>query len=353
MGPMTTGHHEIEVRKDRFVYTLQGAFDEPCVQALRRAVEVQDQSRRYVLVDMRQLRHCSRGARRALVDVHRQWANRAQRVVYLASEGRMRGLSLWIVHMAGDEYAKAVGSDKQAEIWLTGSDGRQEQAFAKLGLQFPAKPPVRSARLGLGGKLAARALAQLNRYFIGEPLEWLDELIRMHGVSGTFKCLSAVQKAMDHVSGRYGDLNAQTMFGLSSMWNGCRSCSRGHILAANIIYYEATERLFPLYEEDALVWQRMTDAEMMADICQRMCGADDLVELRQLIEHYFDFKTGTLSADSPHREAFVELDAMWTVLNECSITDAFRNDFRLPRMPKLHRKRSVIAAYRKARGKTP
>ena len=49
----------------------------------------------------------------------------------------MRGLSLWIAHMAGDEYARSVGSDDQAESWLGDTVGRQEQAF------WPSAPEVR------------------------------------------------------------------------------------------------------------------------------------------------------------------------------------------------------------------
>lgn len=345
-----TGSHQLDIREDRYVYTLTGAFDETCVSALKETIDAQDRSRRYVLVDLRALKRCSRSARRALVEVHRKWAHDAQRVVYLAKEGRMRGLSLWIVHMAGDEYAKAVGSDHQAETWLGDNVGRQERAYLTLKAQPPARAPVRAEKMGVGQTLAARAMVWMNRFAVGEPLEWTAEIIRVNGLGGLKKWVDTVGAAIDELSGTHGDLYAQTLFGLSAMWNGCRSCSRGHILAANILYYEATETLFPLYEGDVLGWLRMSDRDMMATVRASMREREDLSELFQLIDGYFEYRSGDLPDDAPRRALYAQLDAVWTLVNECSIVAEFEDNIRTPHMPKLYRKRAAVAAYHKARG---
>ena len=345
---MTAIRHACELTTDRYIWTLSGSFDVEDAAKLCQAIEERPETRDFIVVDMRSLERCSRPARRMLVMAHRLWAERAHKIAYLASEARIRGLSLWIMHMAGDENAKAVGTDVQLEAWLRDDLGRQGRAFRALDAEPPERTPARLEKLGLGQRLVARAMVWGMRFAVGEPDEWAAEIVRVHGVSGIKYWSDTVQRATDRMSGIYGDLHAQTLFGLSSMWNGCRSCSRGHILSAAILYYEATQRLFPLVANDVLAWQKLDDRVAAAQVLARFDGHEDLAELRALLIRYFRFRADELSSKSEDAQLFTQIDAIWTLVNECSIVARFTDDIGTPRMPKLYRKRRVIAAYHKA-----
>lgn len=348
---MDSANHRIEINDDRHVYALMGTLDINAVDALRRSISPDHTPCRHLVVDLRELQHCTREARRALVDVHRVWSKNAHRIAYLATEPRIRGLSLWIMHMAGDDEAKAVGSEASLKQWLESDKGRQAGAFATLGIKRPPPFTARRETLGLTQRAVSRAFVWMAKFSVGEPLEWVSEIIRVHGVAGLMRWTKTLQKALDRLSNHYGDLYAQTLFGLSAMWNGCRSCSRGHLLSANMLYFEATKKLFPLPDTLALTWQHMNDSEAIVDILDRLEGIDDLDELRTLIAQYYELRQGTLSQEeSAEIEYLREVDALWTLFNECSIVQPLEPTV-TPRMPKHYRKRDVLAAYKAARAK--
>ena len=94
------GHYALEIQDDRSVYTISGDLDPLVTKALWRSVLRDFTACERLLVDLRKMRGCHHDARPTLLEIHRIWAERAQHVAYLATDPKIRGLSLWLVRAA-------------------------------------------------------------------------------------------------------------------------------------------------------------------------------------------------------------------------------------------------------------
>ena len=80
-----------------------------------------------VLWDLRGVRRCDIGARRAMQKLQSEIASKQVRSAYVASRPRIRGVALWIVHTSGDKLARPFANHEQATDWLDTSRGRIEE----------------------------------------------------------------------------------------------------------------------------------------------------------------------------------------------------------------------------------
>ncbi len=82
--------------------------------------------RQQVLWDMRGVRRCDLGGRRALRRIQHAIKAKRYRTAYLASRPRIRGVALWVAHTSGDELARPFAKHEFAMDWLELSIGRVE-----------------------------------------------------------------------------------------------------------------------------------------------------------------------------------------------------------------------------------
>lgn len=81
-----------------------------------------------VLIDIRRLTGYDPQLRALLLELQRQILSKGGRAVYVADRPRLRGLALWVIHMAEDPTAKIVGNVAAAIEWLRVEDLRMDDA---------------------------------------------------------------------------------------------------------------------------------------------------------------------------------------------------------------------------------
>lgn len=81
-----------------------------------------------VLISLVGTTNCALEARPVLAHMQKELAPRARRTAYVDERPLMRGMALWVMHLAADGNAKAVSTEAQAEQWLQGHDDRSQAA---------------------------------------------------------------------------------------------------------------------------------------------------------------------------------------------------------------------------------
>jgi hypothetical protein len=112
-------------------------------------------ARPLVLIDMREVTGCDIAARTALIRVQSYLRTRAARTAYLADQPRLRGLALWVAHLAGDAGAKAVPTQSAADAWLGRTEGRVVDARIRMDALHGGHAPVTSGIAGAALRFAA------------------------------------------------------------------------------------------------------------------------------------------------------------------------------------------------------
>lgn len=117
------------------VVTLSGRLDvsggEEFEQDFSSQLGAAERDPNTVLFDLSDLRHCTLQARTILLTIQEQLAAKGCRTAYLATRPRLRGLALWIVHLARDANARVVLNESQAEDWLEASSERVQDAIRR------------------------------------------------------------------------------------------------------------------------------------------------------------------------------------------------------------------------------
>ncbi len=71
-----------------------------------------------ILFDLSGVERCDIAARQEMVAIQRFIATRGSRTAYLASRPRIRGITLWIVHVSQDGNARPIVTLDEAKDWL-------------------------------------------------------------------------------------------------------------------------------------------------------------------------------------------------------------------------------------------
>src|SRR5262249_35192900 len=145
-----------------------------------------------------------------------------------------------------------------------------------------------------------------------------------------------------------GERDAQVVFSLSAMWYGCRFCSVGHMLAANLVHLRDTGLLFPIDEADVLVLRQQTDAEMRAWLAERLSAAE-LVVLQRRLERLSALSDGAKPV-SAEDDAIAAALALWAVITECSVLFELPVE-RIPPLSAIAKDKALLDRYRKMRGR--
>ena len=83
-------------------------------------------------IDLRQMTSCSLEARGTLVRLHQRLVSITDRRAYLAASPVIRGVAVWVLHVAPDRHGKVVLNNAAAVRWLTAPMDRNAQAEASL-----------------------------------------------------------------------------------------------------------------------------------------------------------------------------------------------------------------------------
>lgn len=333
--------------------TLRGHLDPASVAALRAGVlDWEPPPDLPLVVDLGAVTGYDPDARAALVDVHRLIAGKIGRHVYLARSARIRGLSLWVLHMAGDLDGRPVGSDNQALAWLGETRNRLDNAFTTVLGEGRTPPRARHGappRLTLAERVGAQSISWLVRITQGYWPAFTRELVRTYGLDGMRQWGEVVETTAKGLTERFGDENAQVVIGMSAVWNGCAYCTVGHLYAANILYFRRTGRLFPIDEREVPRWHTLTDERLEASTLERLAD-DEFKDLHRILSRQFQLRReGPAAVEDDDDRLIIGANAAWDLVNECSILVESGH------IPPLHsaaaRARGVQRAYAQKRGR--
>jgi hypothetical protein len=341
--------HALDIREDRSIYTLSGDYDARAANALWRSVHLEFAPCERLVVDLRRLRNCHHEARKVLVEVHRIWAERARHVAYLSTDPRWCGLSLWIMRAAGDSSGKTLGSEAQLEEWVGRGSARPAPGARVLG-----EPDRSVAPKPTPGTLEWSGIQPVHwamQIILGLRPPWFDDMVRMHGFPGLKRWSGAIQRAVDGLVERHGELDAHVLLGTAAFWSGCNYCASGHLLAASLLYFESTRSLLPIGEDDPLRWRKATKDDVLIEMEERLSGVD-LDALAEMVALHGRIKLGRVIPDgnNPTTRAIGQAENAWAMINVCPRA---QENTRVPALhPRLVRDRQLLEAYRQARRET-
>jgi len=119
---------DVRLRGSRIRVDLYGSLDESTARELEQELiktsEPLPPRSFEVMISLMGATHCALEARPVLARMQKELAHRARRTAYIDERPFMRGMALWVMHLAGDGNAKAVSTQEQAESWLQGSADR-------------------------------------------------------------------------------------------------------------------------------------------------------------------------------------------------------------------------------------
>lgn len=352
---MTEQRFEILDDRDPATIALAGHIDLPLIARLREAVDAwKPAAAPGLIVDLREAEDFDPDARLALVDVHKALAAKAGRVAYLARSSRLRGMSLWVMHMASDVSARAVGSMAQAESWLAGDKGRLEVSFSKVGVD--SVPPralrgIGEGKLSFAERLGSTAIGWISQITVGYWPKFTREMVRTYGLDGVERWGRAVEHTINTLSERYGDETAQGVIATAAVWNGCSYCTTGHLYAVNLLYFKRTGELFPIDEREVPRWYTLTDDRLVDRIVGRL-EDEQFADLARLIRRQYRMRIEGERLTPTDDDQYIQLaNAAFDLVNECSIV------IEAASVPPLHegaaRNRGVQKAYAQKRGRKP
>ena len=110
--------------------SLRGDLDEASAesleQTLRDCLAEETPGSKVLLVDLKELRRCSVGARGVLAKLQRHVGGLVRRTAWVGDRPIFRGIALWVCHCAPDSNARTFSSIADAKGWLASSYNRED-----------------------------------------------------------------------------------------------------------------------------------------------------------------------------------------------------------------------------------
>lgn len=284
-------------------------------------------------------------AREAFVLAHDRWRQAGLAVGYAASRPAGRGVCVVVMHRAGDLDGPVKARAALCFQALRGGDRRIDGPLSRLGA-MGVEARVRPPSVATSALVEGMATMQSLQY--GYRVPFIEHMLRTFGVVGSIRELGpAIQGATDRLTALLGDYEAQLVMSCAATFNGCSFCGPGHLYTANLLYFEATEQLHPLDEEDARGWLGLLDGQVL-DTYRRALADPDHAHALALIERTFALRDGE-QAEGALDDAIVGAIDAWALINECSLqTSTTQIQAMIPRIARARRLQRAYHATRRA-----
>ncbi len=202
--------------------------------------------------------------------------------------------------------------------------------------------------LSLTQRLFARVMDFVSIKYMGHPIPFLREILRTHGFAGYRIITGTVQQVYSKCVERYGIIEANVLIGTGALWNGCHFCPRSHLWIANLYYLRDTGKLFPLDDTEASQLQKLTDAEALEVITQKLTQGG-FADLARRVERQYHLKVGDHIGTTEDDPFLLAAIAAWDWMAECTIVVEEKDDV-YPADP-IARDRALCDRYLSARGR--
>lgn len=179
---------------------------------------------------------------------------------------------------------------------------------------------------------------------LGFEPAFVQEMVITHGVGEVRTWLRASVQIMDEVQAHFGGATGQLLLSFAAVWHGCEFCSAGHLLASDIMRFEADGRLFPLTHEVLLGLLHGSDEELMVAIRDILREhPEDLA----LLERQNALRLGAPAETDDDRFLLATL-ATWEWISDCSIVSG-APEVVTPLDPRISKDHALRARYAAAR----
>lgn len=178
---------------------------------------------------------------------------------------------------------------------------------------------------------------------IGYYVTFDEELVRQHGIRGFLKWGESTQAAFNEIEKAMGPEKAHFAAAFASFFNGCDYCAWGHVFALNLIYFERTQKLYPLDETEIHDLMRKGDSQVLTELEQTLV---EFPEHARLVRRQYELRS--LAPDVPANDEdrlLLKSIGLFEWVNECSIVV----NAPAPPMDPIARKKKLLAAYEQAR----
>lgn len=184
--------------------------------------------------------------------------------------------------------------------------------------------------------------------FVGFKDPFAAEHVRQEGVRGFLRWARTSFELFGQLDKRFGVVESQLIIAFAAMWTGCRWCSIGHVLSANLELLEREGELGPLDELTIPELQMMQDSELLEVLLQRFSGPR-WEKLNGLMRRQYLLRTGQVEEESRDDELLQTTNIMWEWVVECSITAMDVDPREIPPQTPIGKDRKLRARYYEAR----
>jgi hypothetical protein len=189
---------------------------------------------------------------------------------------------------------------------------------------------------------------RFTKTFVGFSDPFAAEHVRMEGVRGFLRWVRVSFELFDQLDKRFGAVEAQLVIAFAAMWTGCRWCSIGHVLSANLELLKREGELGPLDERSIPDLRMMQDGEVLELLQQRFSGPR-WEKLNGLIERQYLLRTGGAEEESRDDELLQATNVLWEWVVECSITAMDVDPSKIPPQTPIGKDRALLERYYEAR----
>ncbi len=185
----------------------------------------------------------------------------------------------------------------------------------------------------------------------GYSTVFMAELIRTFGVSNALQVMGGMGRAQAALEKHHSLMIAQLSLGVAGLWNGCRFCGCGHLLAANLLYFRETGKLYPIDERIVLELEKMDFPSVRARIAELLSAPEHQKEAAAL-DRLMAIQLGAPVADDEKDRALKLGIDVWAIVNECSTVVSFDLDLDVvPALSTIAKDKPLQKRYRIARGR--
>ncbi len=146
----------------------------------------------------------------------------------------------------------------------------------------------------------------------------MPEIVERLGPVGALRWFAVHMPRYERTRGTFGALRTHLLGLEISLLNGCPYCTFGHAYAFELLYLEATGRLFPL-DEHAIVGLQGTSEALLQRVLSEALERADLREEVPWLQNLLQLRNGKPPSTDADRRISHLLE-MFGVLNACGIS---------------------------------
>ncbi|MCP4502676.1 MAG: hypothetical protein GY822_22245 [Deltaproteobacteria bacterium] len=202
-----------------------------------------------------------------------------------------------------------------------------------------ARPP-----LSFSERAFIKALIPLSNFSEGFWIDFGEEIVRTHGITGFFKWAKLTDDIRRELEADVGVMHHHLLGAFSSLLNGCDYCGFGNLYAFNLLWLKKHDELFPIAEFESRRLLRMSYDEFRAEI-ESALASEKYQKEREMLLRQFDLKLHRAKPEGKDDEVLLLSLRLYDFINECSIV----TNAPAPPLGKVAKDKKLRKAYRETR----